>query len=76
MWAAGERERYEEFFRLRGLRIETRIDLEEAMEAADNDPYFQLQDNFAALIRFAEELRKPPEEEFEDSEVVVNHNIW
>lgn len=76
MWAAGERERYEEFFRLRGQRMENRARLERALMAPSLLPYMALQDNFAALIFDAEQRRLPPEGDFPDSRVVVNQNLW
>ena len=76
MWAAGEKERYLEFFRLRALRQRTRLELERSLLATDPAPYLALQDDYAALIRDARQRELPPEEEFPDSEVVKNHNIW
>lgn len=76
MWVAGEDARYLEFFRLRALRQRKRIELEQALLATNPAPYLALQDNFAALVRDARQRELPPEEEFPDSEVVKNHNIW
>jgi hypothetical protein len=75
-WVAGERERYLEFYRLRQSRTAYRYQLELALMAPSMAPYLAAQDDFAALVRDAEQHRLPPDEEFPDSKVVVNQNLY
>jgi hypothetical protein len=75
-WAAGEYARQVEFYRLRGLRIVNRARLEAALLPPSEAPYLQVLDNFYALVRETEERRRLPEEDYPDSCVVVNQNIW
>ena len=75
-WVAGEDVRYLEFFRLRALRERYRLNLERSLLATDMAPYLAAQEAFAALIRDARQRELPPEQEYPDSRVVVNQNLW
>jgi hypothetical protein len=75
-WAAGELERAQLFYEQRAARVGNRARLEAELLPASFAPYLAAQANFAALVRDALQHQQPPEEEFPDSLVVVNQNLY
>lgn len=74
-WAPGELERAQAFYAGRAGRIATRAELELSL-AAPPEPFAELYSGYEALVMFSQGLRLAPEEEFADSEVVVNQDIF
>ena len=81
-WAAGERERYEEFWRLRGLRMEHQAMVQESLLPPSLEPLHQVNAELVALLRpglnpdLTWRHDVIVEEEFEEPVPETNQNVW
>lgn len=75
MAGADERARRELFFRQRAARLQKRIDMEKAM-AGNPVARLAVEEGFRPLVQASEEARRPEEDEFPESKIVKNQNLW